>query len=675
MRSKIAWLLSGLAVAMAAVDMRIISNFWSPLSEEAISQHGFPFIQTAAVGCALMGAVIVSRDQRHVIGWLLNVIGTVACLSLMLEAYSIWVISEGGPGPVALGGILGLISSVIGGQFGIGGLALMFLLAPHGHLLSPRWRYVAALVPIGVLWCAVSLLAGDPRAFDVEADQAGIARQVNSSVGFILINLGLAGAVLSMLVKLRRSRGEERRQLRLIAFAVGVLAACLANTFVAGLRGVDSFWATWFPVYVSYPLLPLSFGVAVLRYRLYDIAIFINRAIVVAAGTAFAAVGYTVLVVAVGSQVETRTGSIAFPLLGTAVVALAFQPLRRAVIRLANRLAYGPRARPYVALASFSDRLAATPTAEALLPAVADAAGRAVSARGSTVTLDVAGVGSISADWGQIDRDTALPYDVPIRSRGATVGRITVLVPKGRTLPAADARLLLALADQTAIAFRNTALATELAERVATLDRITHELEESRARIIDADDSARRILEAAISRDVLPQLLALPDRVQHAREVVASGVTYPGLEDMVDDTNAALDSLRELTRGVFPTQLARTGLEPALRSCLSRGGLATTFDVAPDAVRQRFSTRVETAVYFCCAEAVRALSDRSSVELTTDGAALLLRISGLAIDVIDLQSMHDRISAVDGTLTCDAGVLSVRIPDASVQLRVDGASL
>ena len=674
MRSKVAWLLAGLAVVMAAADMMIISFFWPVLSRVAVSQHGFPFIQAAAVGCALVGALIVSRDDRHVVGWLLTVIGTVACLSLMLEAYSIWVVSEGGPGPSALGGVVGLISSVIGGQFGIGGLALIFLLAPDGHLLSRRWRYVAALVPIGVLWCAVSLLAGDPRDFDVEADQFGIARQVNFSAGFVLISLGLAAAVFSMLVRLRRSRGEERQQLRLIALGVGVLAACIANTFVAELRGIESFWATWFPVYVAYGLLPLAFGVAVLRYRLYDIDIFINRAIILAAGTAFAAAGYTALVVVVGSQVDHRTGSLAISLLGTAVVALAFQPLRRAVIRLANRLAYGPRARPYVALASFSDRLAATPTAEALLPAVADAAGRAVSARGSTVTLDVAGVGSISADWGQIDLDTALPYDVPIRSRGAMVGHITVLVPKGRTLRAADARLLLALADQTAIAFRNTAMATELAERVAALDRITHELEESRARIIDADDSARRILEAAISRDVLPQLLALPDRVQHAREVVASGVTYPGLEEMVDDTNAALDSLRELTRGVFPTQLARTGLEPALRSCLSRGGLATTLEVAPDAVSQRFSTRVETAVYFCCAEAVRAMSDRSLVEVTTDGAALLLRISGLAIDVIDLQSMRDRISAVDGTLTRDAGVLSVRIPDASVQLRVAGSS-
>ncbi len=661
-------MLVGLTVAMTVVDIAMTATYWSLISEHAMAQHGFPFIHAAAVGCVLLGAVIVSRDDRHVIGWLLTGIGATGALSLMLEAYSIWVVSEGGPGPASLGGVLGVIASVTSGQFAIGGLALMFLLAPDGHLLSRQWRYVATAAPIGVLCCAAALLAADPRIFDIQDDSFGPVRQPVFAAGFALIILGLVGAVLSMLVRLRRSLGEERQQLGLIALGLGVLVASIANTVVAELKGLESFWATWFPVYVAYVLLPLSFGVAVLRYRLYDVSIFVNRAIVVALGTAFAAAGYTFLVVAVASQVDDRTGGLAVSLLGTAVVALAFQPLRRAVIRLANRMAYGPRARPYVALADFSNRLAATPTAEALLPAVADAAGRAVSAQGATVTLDVAGIGAVSADWGQAGRDTANPYDVPIRSGGATLGHITVLVPKGRTLRDSDARLLHALAAQSAIAFRNTAMETELAERVAALDQVTRELAQSRARIIDADDSARRSLEAAISRDVLPQLLTIPDGVQHARDIIASGAAYKGLEELVDNTNAALDSLRELTRGVFPTQLARTGLGPALRSCLARSGLAAVLELSPDALHQRFSARVETAVYFCCAEAVRAMSDRSSVVVTTDGRALLLRITGVADDAIDLQSMQDRISAVDGALTSHDGVLSVRIPDASVLL-------
>ena len=100
------------------------------------------------------------------------------------------------------------------------------------------------------------------------------------------------------------------------------------------------------------------------------------------AGTLFAGLGYTLLVVTVGRFVEGRTGGFWLSLLGTAVVALAFQPVRRSVLRVANRVAYGERAQPYEALADFSRDLARSPSPDTLLPAVAEAAGRAVSARG-----------------------------------------------------------------------------------------------------------------------------------------------------------------------------------------------------------------------------------------------------------------------------------------------------
>ena len=505
MRARIAWALAALTLLMTVVDVAVTAAYRTLLSEEAIAQHGFPFVNGAVLGSAVLGAVIISRDHRHVVGWLLNLIGAVGAFSLMLEAYSIWVVSNGGPGSTAVAGVLGLTASVVGGQFAIGGLALLFLVAPDGRLLSPRWRYVAVAVPIGELCCAIALLSGDPRKYDIQGAEVGPVREGLFTLGFALISVGLIGAVVSMLVRLRRSRGEERQQVRLIALAVGLLMLGIVCLFVMqSANGGRQTWAASLPLYVAYFVMPLSLGVAVLRYRLYDVGIFINRAVVLAIGTAFAAVGYIAVVVVVGGQVDSRSGGFAISLLGTAVVALAFQPLRRWVVHLANRLAYGPRARPYVALSEFSSRLAETPTAEALLPAVADAAGRAVSARGACVVMDLPGAGAVSAEWGDLERDTTLPYDVPIRSAGASLGHITVLLPKGRSLRAADARLLQALADQAAVAFRNTAMETELAGRVAALDHTTHELADSRERLIDADDAARRTLEAAIARDVFP---------------------------------------------------------------------------------------------------------------------------------------------------------------------------
>ena len=676
MRARIAWVLAGLTAAMTVVDIAVTAAYRPLLSEEAVAQHGFPFVNAAVLGSAVLGALVISRDHRHVVGWLLNLIGVIGAFSLMLEAYSIWVVSDGGPGSTAVAGVLGLTASVVGGQFAIGGLALLFLLAPDGRLLSPRWRYVAALVPIGVLCCAISLLSGDPREFDIQGTQVGPVREGTFTLGFALISLGLVGAVISMLVRLRRSRGEERQQVRLIALAVGLLMLGIVSLFVLqSLNGGRQTWAASLPLYVAYMVLPLALGVAVLRYRLYDVGLFINRAAVLAIGTAFAAVGYVVLVVVVGGQVDSRTGGFAVSLLGTAVVALAFQPLRRWVVHLANRLAYGHRARPYVALSDFSSRLVVMPTADALLPAVADAAGRAVSARGASVVLDVPGADAVSADWGDAERGTTLPYDVPIRTSGAVLGHITVLVPKGRAVRAAEARLLQALADQTAVAFRNIAMEAELAVRVAALDRTTDELADSRARLIDADDAARRTLEAAIARDVFPRLVTLPAELARAGRAIATGSGDHGLDVLVRDTNTALESLRGLTRGVFPTQLARTGLEPALRSCLARSGLGPALQVHPGAAGQRFSRRIEAAVYFCCAEAARALSEHASVSLGLDGADLVLRVTGITDDRMDWLAIEDRVAAVDGTLTREVGGMTVVIPGASAAVAVGDVAL
>ena len=84
-----------------------------------------------------MGALIISADSRHPIGWLLSVIGVATALSLVAEAYALWVLHEGGPGPSSLGGLAGWVSSLLGGQLAIAGLGLMFLLAPRRALPVP----------------------------------------------------------------------------------------------------------------------------------------------------------------------------------------------------------------------------------------------------------------------------------------------------------------------------------------------------------------------------------------------------------------------------------------------------------------------------------------------------------------------------------------------------------
>jgi hypothetical protein len=212
------------------------------------------------------------------------------------------------------------------------------------------------------------------------------------------------------------------------------------------------------------------------------------------------------------------------------------------------------------------------------------------------------------------------------------LGAIEVAIPRGRGLRRADARLLHALADQTAVAFRNVALADELAERVATLDRTTAELARSRTRIVEADDRVRRELEGAISRDVLPHLLAVSTGL---RDGAPTG-------HLVDEVNVALEALRGLTRGVFPTQLARTGLR----------ALGPAVTVAPAVQGRRFAPHVETALYTCCLHA-------ASGHLDLDGGELVLVLPGVtALD----ESVRDRVEAAGGSLSVVGQTMSVRVP-------------
>jgi len=667
MTARIAWVLTALTFAVVVADIVVTAQYRSLFSEDAVAVHGFPFVDLAVLGAAVLGALILTQDGRHPIGLLLLLIGFTGSVSLLAEAYSIWVIDENGPGSRSLAGWSGWVSSLIGGQLSIAAIALIFLLAPDGRLLSRRWRWAAATAVLGSLMCAASVLIQQPATYDLDArtDRIGPLAAVLAPVGFLLISVGLLASVVSMVLRLRRSRGETRQQVRLIALAAALVAGGLVNLFVVQIaNGGEQTWAASLPLYVAYVLLIALFGVAVLRYRLYDVEVILNRTLVLALGTAFAAIGYTTLVVVVGRQVGPDSGGVWLSLLATALVAVAFQPLRRQVIRLADRLAYGSRAQPYEALASFSQRIAEAPSPETLLGAVADAAGRAVSAQGAAAVLDSTGAVGASARWGTPGAD-AEAHDVPVRHGQEQLGTIRVWLGTGARLRTSDLGLLEALADQAAVVFRNVGLQTRLAADVAELDRTTEELARSRSRIVEADDAARRTMEATISRDVLPHLATVPVGITRARRAVAAGHPETGLDGLVTSTNTALEALRDLTRGLFPTQLARSGLEPALRSALRRTGQAGALRLDQDVARRRFPAPVEAAVFSCSVGAVREFGRLTAIDLALAEDDLVVRLRGVRHERADLQPVLDRAEAVGGSMSITGDGLVLRFPSGA----------
>jgi hypothetical protein len=669
MTARLAWVLTGLTFVAVVADVWVTAQYRGLFSEDAVAVHGFPFVDLAVLGGAVLGALILAQDRRHPIGLLLLLIGFTGAVSLLTEAYSIWVIDEGGPGSRSVAGWSGWVSALLGGQLSIALIALIFLLAPDGRLLSRRWRYAVAVTVFGEVLCAAAVLIQPPADYDLNAasEQIGLLAGLLASAGFLLISAGILASVVSMVLRLRRSRDEERQQVRLIALAATLVAAGLVNLMVVQIaNGGEQTWAASLPLYVAYVLLIALFGIAVLRYRLYDVEVILNRTLVLALGTAFAAIGYTTLVVVVGARVGPDSGGVWLSLLATALVAVAFQPLRRQVIKLANRLAYGSRAQPYEALFDFSHRIADAPAADTLLPAVAGAAGRAVSAQGAAAVLQGSGLPALSAVWGTPGEE-ADAHDVPVRHGREQLGSIRVWLSGGAPRTS-DVRLLEALADQTAVAFRNVGLQAQLAARVAELDRTTAELARSRARIIEADDVARRTMEGAISRDVLPHLSTVPAGIVRAREANAAGLDRTGLDDLVLTTNTALEALRDLTRGLFPTQLSRSGLEPALRSHLARSGLSGALHVDATVSGRRFVHVVEAAVYSCLVGAAREFDQLSAIDLFLAEHELVVRQRGTRHEDADLQAILDRAEAVGGAMSIGPDELMIRIPADTEEL-------
>jgi len=207
------------------------------------------------------------------------------------------------------------------------------------------------------------------------------------------------------------------------------------------------------------------------------------------------------------------------------------------------------------------------------------------------------------------------------------------------------------------MAFRNAQLTAELSAEVKQLSLHTHELDQSRARLINAADAERSRVERAIARQVIRHLAPLPDRLRQLSQSDPDGpdvLDTTQLEPLLTGMNTAMQSLREITRGVYPAQLARSGLPTALNSLLSRPGLGGVqrLTVEDTAVGLRFDPRVEAAAYFCVAEAARAFEYPIAVVLSVHGDQLHLSVSGRDHGGgLSLSHMRDRIEASGGSVS------------------------
>ena len=673
MRAWLAWGVVALTTVAVVMDTVFTAAYRPLLSEATWADHGWPLAPLAGIGCALMGALIVSRHPTHLLGWLLSV-ASLLSVTLAADAYALWVLDGDGPGSTYWAHVIGWASPLLGWP-AFAALIMVFLISPTGHLASPRWRWALWATFAGLALRTLGQLTMPPGEFVFAEQYDGFSvSTVLLTAGYLLVAAGLIGSAVSLVLRLRRARDDERRQLLWIASSAVFLAVGVVVILaLPRIQGEEGTWVAGLPLRLAQLTVPLCVAVAVLRHRLLEIDLIVNRALMVALAAGLAAVGYVSLVVVIGSTLGGGAGGFWPSLIATALVAMAFQPLRRWVVRLADRMAFGLAATPYEALADFSRQLGDRSDPSAMLPAVAEAAARAVNATRAVVSVHVGAGADKVATWPPAGAAgaSAPVVEVAVVDDGEELGVITVELQAGRPLRPRDQRLLADLADQAAMAFRNARLTAELSSEVERLSMQTQELDQSRARLISAGDAERSRVEGAISRRVIPHLAPLPGRLRQLSQSDPQGpdaLAAAQLEPLLGSTNTALQSLRDITRGVFPAQLARSGLPTALASLLARPDSSGRLTVEDSGQDRRFDPRVEAAAYFCVAETVRAFDGPVAVVLSVRGGQLHLTVSGTDGGGLSVSHMRDRMEATSGSVSTtrrdDLTFVEVRAPSA-----------
>lgn len=657
------WFALAIFFVIAIVGLGVVAVNGGSLAEQV------PFVITFAM-FGVVGALIASRGRRNVIGSLMLYASLVTSWGFLCSEIATWFARRGD------GGVLAALLALFGDftwLFGIlPTILLLPLLFPDGHLPSRRWRPFLWLILGFLVVLFVTLVFGD-KTLTSSDDVEAIANPFYiSAIGRLpsldpLINIAtpilFAASIGSLFVRFRRSSGVARQQIKWVVF--GILAAFVGlfmsdlvkDPFLNSLVAAGTFLA-----------FPVSIGIAVLRFHLYDLDVVVKKAVVYAALVLFATVVYLGLVVGLGTAMGQ--GNSFLTMAAAVIVAVTFQPVRIRLTRFANRMVYGKRATPYEVLSEFSERVGDAYADEDVLPRMARVLGEGVGAERADVWLavdqelrdvaawpaEVTGMAPIALPNGSVPLIDGADRVYPVEQAGELLGALAVRKPAADPISPADEKLIADLAAQAGLVLRNVRLTEELKARL-------EDLKAAQKRLVSAQDEERRKLERNIHDGAQQQLVALAVKLRLADGLVERDASkaHELLGQLQGETNAALDDLRDLARGIYPPLLADKGLPAALEAQARKSGLPVGIDA--DGVG-RYPQEIEAAVYFSCLEALQNVAKYAEASLVT--VSLVERDRALTFVVTDdgrgfdpaittggtgLQGMADRLGAQDGELT------------------------
>ena len=311
----------------------------------------------------IVGLLIALRQPENAIGWLLLAIGFTWFFGEALTGYGTYGVAmsrlPADTWTLAFTDMLWVPPIGLMGTFTL-------LLFPDGHLPSPRWRWFAWVCAVVLVVSCVGILVGASTMADSGfpnlANPFAIPSLEFLQVALVLFPFCILGSAGSLVVRYRRSRGTERDQLKLLAFAAATVAASYLVIMLLSIEasGNTPGWlgAAQTLVIFSFSLIPISIGVAILRHGLYSLDIVVKKTAMALVLTLL--IGVPALLVLAAASVPWLIWAVpnsAFTLLGGVLLGLLVIPLVRVARRTAGRIVYGSRATSYEVLTEFSERV------------------------------------------------------------------------------------------------------------------------------------------------------------------------------------------------------------------------------------------------------------------------------------------------------------------------------
>jgi signal transduction histidine kinase len=528
-------------------------------------------------------------------------------------------------------------------------ISLFFFLFPNGRFV-PRWTWLLALfiVTLQVPW---TLFPDSPLSPDTWPP-------VLQTLVFLLM---WGSGVFAQVYRYRRvSDPVERQQTKRVVFGatvavVGGVGLSLPALAIPTLAQPGSLYLLAIATLGPLPFLciPLTIGVAIQRYRLWNIDPIINRTLVYSLLTG-SIIGLYILVVGYLGVVFRTTSNLLISLVATGLIAALFQPLRDRLQRNVNRLMYGDRDDPYVVLRRLGQRLEVTLASDTVQPTIVETVAQALKLPYAAIAVQGYGVSTVVAYGTPVHA----PLSLSLIYGSETVGQL-LLAPRalGEDFSPADERLLEDLARQAGIAVHAV--------------RLTRDLQQSREHLVITREEERRRLRRDLHDGLGPTLAGLTLTVAAIRNLLGRDQAAADalLIQMGAEIEAAVGDIRRLVYDLRPPALDELGLVGAIRTRASQysanltGGLQVHVEVSNDL--PALPAAVEVAAYRIAEEAlanvVRHAQARTCVVRLSIADALQLEIcdDGVGLPMarhigIGLLSLRERAAELGGSCVVES---------------------